>query len=98
MNKPPDFTSGLGGYGPWPDTDPPGVGADPSPYYKDGYANRAPAGCHVEGPADYWIDCMVYPDRSYANSEPMADMLDHNSRFFRVSEGNITGKKPGPEN
>jgi len=96
MAKGPDFT-GFGGYGPWPDNDKPAIGGDPSPHYGDGYANRAPAGSHIEAGSDYWIDCLVYPERVYAMSDQQADALDHNSRFFKVTVGNVTGKKPGPE-
>ena len=92
----PRFT-GFGGYGPVPDNDKMLSDQNPSPHYEDGNNNRAPAGCHTEGPADIWFDAMVYPARMYAGSDMQADSYDHNSRFIRTTEGNVTGKKPGPE-
>lgn len=93
----PDFT-GFGGYGPWPDNDPPQSEENPSPHYRDGWQNRAPGGCHDSAPTDYWLDCLTYPERTSANGDTQADTLDHDSRFFRITVGTVTGRKPGPTN
>jgi len=96
MSKGPDFF-GLGSYGPWPTNDEPIEGAPVSPHYNDGYANRAPGCAHIEGPGDYWIDCMVYPgERPNGAYEASADRLEARSRAFRISAGNVTGRNPGP--
>jgi len=70
---------------------------NPSPHYEDGFNNRAPAGCHTEGPGDIWIDAMVYPDRMYAGSNIEADAMDARSRDFKISVGQVLGRKTGPE-
>lgn len=88
--------SGFGGYGPVPDNDKMLSDQNPSPHYEDGNNNRGPGG-HTEGPADIWIDAMVYPTRSYAGSDVEADRMDRTAWFIRTTLGNITGKKPGPE-
>jgi hypothetical protein len=88
--------SGFGGYGPWPDNDVPLEDGDPSPHYRDGWMNRAPGGAHYELPTDYWLDCLTYPDRPAATSNGVADRLEARSRAFRISQGNVTGKAPGP--
>ena len=93
MAKGPPF-SGFGGYGPWPDNDP--EPQNPSPHYEDGYHNRAPGG-HMEAPTDIWIDRMLYPVRLNPVSVAEADGFDARSRDFRLTVGNITGRKPGPE-
>lgn len=83
---------GLGKADPWPTNDRPFENEDnPSPHFDDGYYNRAPGGAHTQGPADYWLDCAVYPERTAWSEEQ-----DRQARDFRVSVGNITGKKPGP--
>ena len=89
--------SGFGGYGPWPDNDKLESDQNPSPHYEDGFMNRAPAGCHTEGPADIWIDAIVYPARMYAGSNREADAMDARSRDFRITVGQVTGRKTGPE-
>lgn len=85
------------GYGPWPDNDVMGEETDPSPHYRDGYHNRAPGGAHIEGPTDLWIDRIVYPRRLEAVSDMEADRMDARSRDFRITVGQVTGRKPGPE-
>lgn len=92
---PPQFT-GFGGYGPWPTNDEPTQDAPVSPHYDDGYANRAPGCSHIEGPADYWLDTTLYPDRPNGMYASDIDRLEQRSRAFRISAGNITGRKPGP--
>jgi hypothetical protein len=93
--NPPEFTSGYGGYGPWPETDMP-LGPNPSGGYKDGYYGRFPGGGYGERPTDMWLDSLVYPERPYPDSDGMADRLDARSRAFRVSVGNVTGRRSGP--
>lgn len=96
--KPPDWV-GLGGYGPWPENDKPFVETPPGgDYIGDGYANRAPAGCHTQSGTDYWLDCALYPERTYAFGDEQADSLDRESRNFKITVGSLTGKKPGPVN
>lgn len=91
----PDFL-GFGSYGPWPDNDPPQSYENPSPHFRDGYQNRAPAGTHQESPTEYWLDCLTYPERTTADGDYIADVLDARSRDFRVSLGQLTGRKVGP--
>lgn len=107
----PAFRSGLGGYGPWPTGEILDHDTDPSPFYKDGYDNCAPGG-HMEAPDDLWIDRIVYPRRNqnpevrammdHARAEMLhaADEQDMayymRSRSFRISQGNVTGRDPGP--
>ena len=95
MAKGPDFTGGFGGYGPWPDNDVP-FEEDPSPHYHDGYRNRMPGGGHYELPTDFWVDQIVYPDRPAPMTAASANDLDLRARSFRISVGNITGRRPGP--
>jgi hypothetical protein len=94
MRKPPDFT-GFGGYGPVPDNDPPVDNVPGGNHYESDWHDRAPGGTRTENPSDYWLDCMVYPDR--------ADSTDANEpeQFRRaislsISVGNATGRKSGP--
>lgn len=94
MSKGPDYSGGFG-YGPWPDDGKLGEPLDPK--YPDGYRNRMPGGGHYENPSDIWLDAVVYPERPglYA-SDGEADRLDLRARAFRISQGNVTGKAPGP--
>jgi hypothetical protein len=95
MPRPREF-AGFGGYGGWPDTDLPFEEQDPSPYYVDGYANRMPGGGHYESPTDLWADKIVYPEREYCASEAQEERLYLSSRAFRITVGNVTGRRPGP--
>lgn len=96
-NKPPSNVPF--GFGPWAETDKPFVETPPGgDYIGDGYANRAPAGCHTQSGTDYWLDCIVYPERTYAVGDEQADSLDHDSRPFNITVGTRTGRKPGPVN
>lgn len=86
------------GYGPWPDNDLP---LDDNPgggHYEDGYHHRGPLGTLIENPSDYWLDCMVYPERPSADSAQSAERLDLASRNLTIGVGNATGRKNGPEN
>ncbi len=94
-NRPPDYSGGFG-YGPWPETDKPFEKPPGGEYIGDGYANRSPGGCHTQTGTDYWLDCIVYPERTYADGTLLADTLDARSRDFRVSIGQLTGRKVGP--
>jgi hypothetical protein len=87
---------GLGKADPWPDNDTPIHEQDPSPHQHDGYANRLPGGGHYEGGSDYWLDCMVYPERPEIGTGNSEGHADFDSRMFRVNLGNLTGKKVGP--
>jgi hypothetical protein len=95
MANPPKFT-GFGGYGPWPDNDRPNDTQPGGGHYEDGYHDRAPGGTRIENPSDYWIDCVIYPDRQAPTSDAEADRQYLRARDFRISAGNATGLKPGP--
>lgn len=95
MAEGPKFT-GLGGYGPWPDNDKPLENQDPSPHYPDGYANRGPDGTHFEQGSDIWLDALVYPARSPILTDAQDAQASMRARAFVISNGNVTGKKPGP--
>jgi hypothetical protein len=87
---------GIGKADPWPTNDMPIHESDPSPHQSDGYHNRLPLGGHLEGGSDYWLDCMVYPERpekATGNEMSRADIAD---RGFCVTVGTLTGRKPGP--
>lgn len=86
---------GIGKADPWPTNDTPIHEQNPSPHQSDGYHNRGPGGAHYEPGSEYWLDCLVYPERPEVSNEGVgrADMA---SRMYQVSVGNVTGKKPGP--
>jgi hypothetical protein len=85
---------GIGKADPWPTNDTP-IHGETSPHQDDGYSNRLPGGGHYEGGSDYWLDCLIYPERPEV-SDAEVGRADFDSRMFRVSPGNITGRKPGP--
>lgn len=89
---------GLGKADPWPDNDTPiyQEGDTPSPHQHDGYNNRLPGGGHYEGGSDYWLDCLVWPERPDLPLGDAEGRNDFRSRQFVVSVGNVTGKKVGP--
>jgi hypothetical protein len=96
MAKGPDFTSGLSGYGPWPDNDKLESEQDPSPHYPEGFYNRSPAGTSREAPSDMWLSAMVYPERTRAITTREADAMDIRSRKYEVTLSNLMGTKTGP--
>src|SRR5215475_10180511 len=95
MGKGPDY-SGFGGYGPWPDNDPPFENTPGGNHYNDAYHHRGPSGTLIEAPSDYWIDCAIYPDRQQPMNDVQADAMDMRARSFRISVGNVTGWRHGP--
>ena len=95
MAKGPNFT-GFGGYGPWPDNDPPFENVPGGEHYEDAYRHRGPSGTLIENPSDYWLDCAIYPDRPQPMNDAQADSLDMRARAFRISVGNVTGWRHGP--
>lgn len=95
---PPEYTSGYGGYGPWPETDPP-FGPNPIGGYRDGFYGRQPGGCYGESPTEsLWLDRAIYPERPYPDNDAMADRMDLESRFLGISVSNATGRRNGPAN
>lgn len=89
---------GIGKADPWPTNDQPiwNETNEASPHYQDGFYNRAPLGGHNELPSQYWLDCLVYPERpDPINGNPTSE-ADFRGRMFALNAGNVTGKKPGP--
>jgi len=87
---------GIGKADPWPTNDEPIHEQNPSPHQSDGYYNRAPGGGHYEAGSDYWLDCMVYPDRPNKATGYENDRADFEDRMFRVNLNTVLGRKPGP--